>query len=584
MNKFALAKKLLLLVSIVLFASCDKDFNTIGSDIVGQDYFDLEKDSLEVFTNNFLTGPVQTNNLSVNSLGTYVDPKFGRTTSHFVTQGELQNISSIDIKNNPVADSAWVYVPFYYDSDKASDSDGDGIRKFELDSIYGDEGTTDLAQQKFKLKVYENGYFLENYNPENTFGVNRHFSDEKNKIEASMLGADGNGNSVLQGPYLNNSSEASENEAFFFDAKERVIYKTNGAGGYLNADGDVIDDSNIDDRVVKERFPPGIWLNLNAKYFTEKILKAPKDMLSSQNAFKGYFKGLYFQVEALSGNQGALAMLDFSKGYIRVNYKMDSSNTDNDNNPATPIPRVRRFIQIKLGGNSVNFFDTNHALPTNSNRIGLKGGAGSVAHFDLFDLSRVDDNGVPTDLRELREEVAAKNWMINEANLVFYVDKAEMVNSKFVEPNRIYVYDAKNKRPVVDYFTDGSTNSSNPKLSKMGFGGIIEKDAAGHGVKYKIRITDHMKNLIFKDSTNYTLGVSVTENINVSTNAYRKPAPGEQANEIVPLGSVLSPLGTILYKGNIPQPAPNTPGNSPEAMDYKRRLKLEIYYTKPKLD
>jgi hypothetical protein len=53
--------------------------------------------------------------------------------------------------------------------------------------------------------------------------------------------------------------------------------------------------------------------------------------------------------------------------------------------------------------------------------------------------------------------------LVNEANLVFHIDAAAMSN---IEPQRVYVYDLKNNRPIVDYFLDGTTNSLNPKKIK----------------------------------------------------------------------------------------------------------------------
>ena len=80
----------LLLATFFAFTSCDKDFNSLGSDLVDDTHFDLEKyDGATVVAYSKATGPVQSNNLSVNSLGIYKNPVFGTTTSHFVTQIEL---------------------------------------------------------------------------------------------------------------------------------------------------------------------------------------------------------------------------------------------------------------------------------------------------------------------------------------------------------------------------------------------------------------------------------------------------------------------------------------------------------------
>ena len=79
-----------LFVLFVLIVSCDKDFNSLDSDVIGDQHFNLEKYSVEsliAYTKE--TGAVQTNNLPLNALGIYNNPKFGLTKAHFVTQVEL---------------------------------------------------------------------------------------------------------------------------------------------------------------------------------------------------------------------------------------------------------------------------------------------------------------------------------------------------------------------------------------------------------------------------------------------------------------------------------------------------------------
>ena len=85
-----------------------------------------------------------------------------------------------------------------------------------------------------------------------------------------------------------------------------------------------------------------------------------------------------------------------------------------------------------------------------------------------------------------------------------------------------------------------------------------------------------------KDSTNIKLGLVVTENIGNVANVYLKtPFTYKQANKsgtledktskFVPSMSVANPLGTILYGSNI----------LPADSNYDKRIKLEIFYTKP---
>ena len=289
-------------------------------------------------------------------------------------------------------------------------------------------------------------------------------------------------------------------------------------------------------------------------------------------------KGLYFQIE--DANDGRLMKLNFAKGNITITYKQytglktgtkDPITFDDDSDPATPpVPQyVLKTFAMNLAGNTVNLIDQ-----TNSNdyanaisspnpivgdkKLNLKGGAeGSIAIIDLF--------GKPDELSDLKK----KGWLVNEANLVFYVDKTAMASA--IEPNRIYLYDLKNHRPVLDYVTDFSTNKDS-KLNKVIHGGILEKEdvVGGRGIKYKIRITNHIRNLISKDSTNVRLGLAVSESILITSNAKLKNTTSPTAIDKVPLSNVLNPLGTVLYGSNYPF------GDA----GYKFRMKLEIYYTK----
>jgi hypothetical protein len=133
------------------------------------------------------------------------------------------------------------------------------------------------------------------------------------------------------------------------------------------------------------------------------------------------------------------------------------------------------------------------------------------------------------------------------------------------------LYDIANKRTLVDYSFDQTANSAKPKLSKFIHGGIIERELAsgGRGVRYKIRITNHIRNIIRRDSTNVRLGLVVTEDI-TSTNltAAVLKTPSQNNVKTVPAAAVMNPLGTILY------------GTNPSVSE-ENRLKLNIYFTKP---
>ena len=191
----------------------------------------------------------------------------------------------------------------------------------------------------------------------------------------------------------------------------------------------------------------------------------------------------------------------------------------------------------------------------------MKGNDGSVVFIDLFGPD-TDVNGVPDQLEQLRSE----KILVNDAFLTFYVKNDGQKNA-----TRIYLYDATNNAPLLDYIFDSST-ATDPKNNKLLFGGILEVDEDNEdlGVKFKIRIRSHINNIINGDNPdtnkNVRLGLSVTDNI-ANSSSYDVFDSVNFGNEKLPIASIISPLGTIVY------------GNT--TTDESKKLKLEIYYTKP---
>ena len=424
-------------------------------------------------------------------------------------------------------------------------------------------------------------------------------------------------------------TDEHENNQFYFDKKEHKLttYESDGT------------------TPIYTRSAPSMRLHLRTDIFYDKILNAPSGQLASNTLFKNYFRGIYFKVE--NGNPGNMAMINFKAGKITIYYKEDKITPDNvattDVNEYK-LERVSKTFPLNFSGNTISLLqnsneNVDYLNAANSSQeasaLYLKGGEGAMAVIDLFsatDLYKYDvkkdingkpidendkiipldvngnpksgyyliytktniPNGVSDELEELKYPAiddapgqiyhSIKNrWMINEANLTFYIDKTpanNMSDTKTVEPNRLFLYDLTNKKILVDYTYDFTSNGTYPKLNKYIYGGILSnedgtmvkqiKNTAGEitnkGTKYRIRITNYVRNLIKNDSTNVRLGLSVTESINnIGLSKLRTPNSNLSS---APTMSVLSPLGTILY------------GTSPVVPDDKK-LKLEIYYTKP---
>ncbi|MBW4361129.1 DUF4270 domain-containing protein [Flavobacterium taihuense] len=526
MLKNSFFKTIPFLLFIVLFNSCDKELNVIGEDLIGDGSFGITKDDFSVIAYNEKIGPIQSNNLPINPLGIYDNPSFGTTTANFVTQVALE-------KENPTIDAATatitsvlLTIPYFYDKSKTV-LNSDGSSNYVLDSIYGED-----KKAKMKLSIYESGYYMADLdgNSQNS-KTQKFYSNQYSEFHAQLRPSE---TSPL---LLNNEPIKSQNEEFFFDDAEHVIQPP------------------TDDVTTTTRTPPGIRFHLNKTFFEDKILKAPAGSLVSNAVFKNYFRGLFFNMERIGAGKGSMAMLNFKGGKITISY---AETVDGKKEPKT--------ITLLLTGNTVSLVnqsntnaDYTNATTTNVNKMEgdanlyLKGGEGSMSILKIFGDDKFGPDGVtgiPNEVPDQLDIIRKNKYLINEANLVFYVNSTKMGSSH--APQRIYLYDFTNSKILADYT------------------GVLGGTITGGGAYYKFRITNHIRNLVIStDPKNVELGLVVTEDIS-KTNFYF--LRDETVSPfVVPMASVMSPLGTIVFGNNIPT----------DDLNYDKRLKFEIYYTKP---
>lgn len=535
LNNSFFGKLSAVLIGAVCFISCDTDFNSIGTDIVGDDHFGVEPTTYDLLATNVKTGAVQSNNLPINPLGILNNGAFGKTKANFATQVELKVVNPTFKNVTPDKITSVVLNIPYYSTLLSTDSEG--VSTYKLDSIYGD------VNKKLKLKVYENGYFMRDLDPDGGFqDAQKFYSDQNAAFDAA------------KGQLLNDDAESpSQNDAFVFSPLQLVT------------PGETEDDDDV-------KAAPGMRLNLNKQFFHNKIFATNSSNLVNNNAFKNHFKGLYFDVEEIDGS--VMALMNFALGTITITY--EDQKVTYVNGEEVLGDYEEKTLVLSLTGNTVSLLQhtatpesqayENFSDPEN---IYLKGGDGAVTFLDLF------GGGNSAELEALREEAISNNWLVNEANIVFTVDDADSPSSAMlntIDANRLYLYNAKNNIPLVDYYYDTSTYASKPKFSKVIHGGIgeltgVSGDVGRRVKKYKIRITEHIKNVIFKDSTNVKLGLAVTESISLVASSTLK-TPTTTISK-VPFSSVMNPTGVVLYGPQV------NPANE------NKRLKLEIYYTKP---
>jgi hypothetical protein len=532
--------KLLFSLLVLLLISCDSDYNTIGSDIIGNENFSTGIESINVTAFNQKTGPVQTNNLTLNRLGVYIDDVFGKTEANFVTQLSLTTLKPT-FTSHVVIDSVVLNVPYFSKLDRNG--------KYVLDSIYPKQ--IDKQKAIIDLRVYENGFFLNDYDSGMNLQRQRFYSNQDPIF-----------NQFKKGINLNKDS------IFLPSNKEYIKFK--------------VDPNTLqvpmDNKEVESRSAPSIRLHLNVNEFKKRIIDPAKNSATATNfetdqAFKNYYRGLYLKAKSDS-ESGTMMSLDFRKGNVTIYYKQDKEKID-ENLPIPPVEnREMKNLILTMSGNTVNLFNNsytqdyfnglNNANPTSGDQtLYVKGGEGSTVFIDI----------PSTKIAELKKN----NWLINNASLTFTIDKSKM-GTKIPEPQRVYLYNVYGNRPLIDYIRDESRDPKNSKLNKLVHGGIIEKESGsgGRGIKYKIRITEHINNIINKDSANYRLGLVVTEDINneeprLKSSLFLKDVINFGNDNIftkVPISSVVNPFGTIFYGSNA-------------LVAEDKKVKLEIHYTKP---
>lgn len=578
---------------MLLFISCEEELSTIGEGVVAGEPFTTGKAEFDVFAFNKNIEAVQTNRLPIYQLGTYNDPIYGKTEARITSQlrlpinqnsgallntfGDLtqatEDIAATDdvdstIEENETVKEVILYLPYQLslgskdsDGDGLSDdeerrrgtdpfnvdTDGDGIndpedsdtlddsapRTFNLDSIFGNR------DESFKIKVERSTFFLRDLDPNSNFEESQEYFSNQQFSPAFTT-------DVLADTLITVSNE----EFLFFEDDD--------------PDTEDVDES----LVVDTRLNPGIRINLDPDFFQENIIeKEGKSELLSQSNFNEFLRGLHFSIDS----DEIMLLFDLTQANLTITYEYDNfvSGEDGAANTTERIERdfVLGFLQVAGGaviGNAVNTFN-NDAYPVeisseldtneNAERIFLKGGAGTFTEIQLFD--EVDGSAIINQIKQ-------NNWIINEANLVFSIDR-EMLAAVggTIEPPRIYLFNAETNQPLYNQFTEVTTNEENPLGIFLNYDGIINREGDS-GVDYTVRITEHINNLVVRDSTNARLGLSLTSNIAIPNVANAMNTGSEVS---VPIMSTVNPLGTVLFGSNV------------SSANESKKLKLQIFYT-----
>ena len=599
-----LITKKIFLIKILIFSlfSCNTEFNQNGYELLSDKILTSSTYSAPIYFENKEISDIQTNNTSYYQLGNFKHSLYGKFSSQIISQlsipsnpifgrfsQDFEDSQSNDpfvIQENEKINEVFLEIPFFVNNDDTdgdgvidqfdtdsndiySDSDSDGVSDFDeslnltdplnvdtdsdgisdlddedntvvyptensqyrVDSIYGNRLST------LNFKVNELTYYLSNLDPDNNFEtVSKYYSSD---------------DFLSQGFY----GKILYDDQLHLDFNEvRLNYK--------------IDDPKTEDvdetKIIETRLTPRLRIPLDIEFFQSKIIdKEGSKNFSNQQDFSNYLRGIIVQITDSSDD--IYLLLNFRNALIRVNYEFDRYNnnlTENDLSDDFVYKDYNSFI-IETNGIIFNNFKkskNDNLKDDDKSKIYLKGGLGHIAKIRLFE-SDLNQNSI------LLDSIRNNNWLINEANLIFYVDQDEILDwDKEELADRIFLFDIYNSNVILDYDIDNSTQSSNNR-NKYFYGGILEYDNNGIPYRYKFRITEYIRELLRNDDfENSDLGLSLTSDIlNKQFSSAILKNNGEEIN--IPVASVLNPMGTILV------------GTNPKIKNSEKKLKLEIFYT-----
>lgn len=585
-NKNLIYNLALLALIATIFAACERDFSSLDSNVVNSEnttHFNADVVTYPIVAYNKKITPFNSDRLPSNLIGYYNDPVFGSYSANFVAQLS-PNLFNLTFGENVRLDSAVLTVPYY---SRVTGTDENGGSTYELDSVYGDS--------PIKLSIYQNNYFLREFDPNEELNKNqKYYSNGSLSSTVQINPAD------LEGELLYENN--------FTPSNKQIILRG------LNEEGEA--DSTLVAPALRIHIQDHIN-SINPNYWQQLLFdKEGEPELSNRNNFLNYFRGLYFKAEGIAG-EGNLTMFNFnsSNANLTIYYSSDKDSTDedgdgipdyadvdsngdnvndngsdSDNDGINDVHDVDQTEGQDLNNNGIDdLLDTNKEeytmnffqnlinlvdnnlinVPNGDENLGdeklyLKGGEGYMAVINLFNG---DENGNSPEFTQFLSDFKdgdTPKRLINEAYLEFYVDQTAVQGN---EPDRVFIYNLNTNNPLIDYYVDQTVLGTdvNAKIDHLVPLKRVDDEPDGDGIKYKIRITEHLKNIFIDDSTNVKLGLVVTSNVGAISTKELLDTNGNV--KAIPTGTLLSPKGTVVYGNN--------------TIDEAKKAKLTVYYTEP---
>lgn len=448
-RKSAYISALLLVFSGVI--SCEKDFTDIGTSIIGNSKFNTKDTILEVTITQRDIDAIRGDNLATGSIGEYLLGVYQDQTGNYekieaslVTQVRNSinlNVNlgaSNDTVITSVMNNAFIKLP-YIATKKTNNSDGTPV--FTLDSVLG---TTSVG---VSLKVYRNMTFLNTLDPQNPAQGNSYNTDF----------------AFQKGELLNEDP----NFTFIPNPNDTVYYydRTLNSG------------AKIQDTLKLANANPFLVIPLDKalmkSLFYDKFGDAE---FASQEALNNYFRGLIIEA---SGDENSLVPFSGTTALnpsLEINYINELERISTGEKDT-----IKRTASFSLSGLSINnsriYKMTPETSPASTNQVIVQGTAGKIADVNILQGSQLQD-------------LKAKNWLINDATLTFYIDQSRDTTAI---PQRLFLYKEETNfsAQIKDAYSEGFDN----------FSGILQKE----GIKndnYSFKITDYISDVLGTASLN----------------------------------------------------------------------------------
>ncbi|QOD59940.1 DUF4270 domain-containing protein [Polaribacter haliotis] len=452
-------------VLFLLFAgiiSCEKDFTDIGTGVVSNTKFTTHDTILEVLVSNAPIENVRADGLDLGSqtffgrqgqylLGVHSSSEYEKIEASIISQISINTELNLNSYANPdeldfetSVDTAFLRLPY-----QATLVSNEGLPNYTLDSIIGNKSVP------FTLNVYELDTYLNTLNPSDPSKRNSFLSDESYQLKPDLL------NEV-------------ENMDFVPTTKDTllILKRSNSKGEFFETDTIRYTSS------ANSTIPlPMAIIPLKKSFVKEVFLdNYGSSNFDSQNAFNNYFRGIKIEAKEKANDGGSLISFNLSNSSLLSAIDVYYTNTYFKKNSTEIDTVIKVNHSFQLGGIINSKYNmSNRVYPVN-NQVKIQGAAGSEAKVEILQGSQLAD-------------LKAKNWLINDASLTFYINQNVDTTAA---PSRLYIYkrgEDATSNPIVSQIKDVLSEGN------ISFGGSVLRENKKID-RYRFRITDYISDLL----------------------------------------------------------------------------------------